>query len=365
MADARVPNPLVEQFRRGGIPKDLRLIAAQGALPLKPEDLVELLHLLLSDREQDIRSAATASLAARTSEELLPLFKERSTPAAVLAWGLAQRTERELREACLQNVSTPDQVIEEVAPALPEQLAELVVINQVRLLRRTTLLEAIESNPDLNNDQRRRLRELRETFKVGEQPQETQAPQPAPPEAAAAEADLEPPSPIEEGVPMSEDEALVRYLAEDERRQPERVSVVQRLYRLDTAEKVITALKGNREERAVLIRDPNRIVATAVLGSPRITDSEIESFAAMKSVSDQILRQIGTHREWTKRYNVVSSLVRNPRTPVGIALTMVSRLNPRDMRAVAVDRNVPEVIRKHAQRFVKAVQQGPAGQGKA
>jgi len=164
---------------------------------------------------------------------------------------------------------------------------------------------------------------------------------------------------------MSEDEALVRYLAEDERRQPERVSVVQRLYRLDTAEKVITALKGNREERAVLIRDPNRIVATAVLGSPRITDSEIESFAAMKSVSDQILRQIGTHREWTKRYNVVSSLVRNPRTPVGIALTMVSRLNPRDMRAVAVDRNVPEVIRKHAQRFVKSVQSGPAGAGKA
>jgi hypothetical protein len=350
MAEARVPNPLVEQFRRGGIPKDLRLVAAQGALPLKPEDLVELLLLLVADREEEIRTTASASLAARTLEELLPIFKERSTPPAILGWGLVERKEKELREAVLQNVSTTDDVIEQVARGLPEQLAELVVINQVRLLRRTSLLEALEGNPSLNNDQRRRLRELRETFRIGEQPQEAPPPPPAQPPPAAEEP---PPEPIEEA-PLSEDDAMVRYLSEDERREKEKVSAVQRLYRLNTADKVITALKGTREERAILVRDPNRIVATAVLGSPRITDSEIEAFAAMKSVSHDILRAIGTHREWAKRYGVVSSLVRNPRTPVGIALTMVSRLNPRDMKAVAVDRNVPEVIRNHAQRFIKS-----------
>ena len=125
---------------------------------------------------------------------------------------------------------------------------------------------------------------------------------------------------------------------------------------------MITALKGTREERAILVRDPNRIVAAAVLGSPRLTEPEIEAFAAMKSVSDQVLRQIGTHKEWTKRYGVVSSLVRNPRTPVGVALTMVPRLNTRDMKAVAVDRNVPEVIRRQAQRFIKGP--GTSGQKK-
>jgi hypothetical protein len=351
MAEARVSNPLVEQFRRGGIPKDLRLVAAQGALPLKPDDLVELLLLLVADRDEEIRTTASASLAARSVEELLPIFKERSTPPAVLGWGLVERKEKDLREAVLQNVSTTDDVIEQVASSLPEQLAELVVINQVRLLRRTSLLEALEGNPSLNNDQRRRLRELRETFRIGEQPQEAPPPPPAQPPPAAEEPS--PPEPIEEG-PLSEDDAMVRYLSEDERREKEKVSAVQRLYRLNTADKVITALKGTREERAILVRDPNRIVATAVLGSPRITDSEIEAFAAMKSVSHDILRAIGTHREWAKRYGVVSSLVRNPRTPVGIALTMVSRLNPRDMKAVAVDRNVPEVIRNHAQRFIKS-----------
>jgi hypothetical protein len=97
-------------------------------------------------------------------------------------------------------------------------------------------------------------------------------------------------------------------------------------------------------------------VATAVLGSPKVTDGEIESFASMKSISDGILRQIGTHRDWTKHYGVVSNLVRNPRTPIAISIGMVSRLNPRDIKNLAVDRNVPEAIRKQAQRFVRTPQ---------
>jgi hypothetical protein len=159
--------------------------------------------------------------------------------------------------------------------------------------------------------------------------------------------------------PLSEAEAMVRYLSDEERQETQKVSAVQKLYRMNTAEKVITALKGNREERAVLVRDPNRIVSTAVLGSPRLTEAEVESFAGMKNVSDEILRQIGNHREWTKRYNVVSSLVRNPRTPLAISMNMVSRLNPRDIKSVALDRNVPDAIRKQAQKFIKAASAPP------
>jgi hypothetical protein len=73
----------------------------------------------------------------------------------------------------------------------------------------------------------------------------------------------------------------------------------------------------------------------------------------MKGVSDEILRTIGNHREWTKRYTVLNNLVRNPRTPIGIALSMVPRLSPRDIKGIAVDRNVPEPVRKQAQKFVK------------
>jgi hypothetical protein len=360
----RSANPFVDQFRRGGVPRELRLMAAQGALPLKPADFIELLHHLLMDADEEIRGAAGKTLTGLPADELKPLLKDRETPPEVLAWGLAAREEQELREVVLQNTSLPDEAIEALVAALPEAQAELVVINQVRLLRRTSLLEALEKNPNLNKDQRRRLMELRETFHIGEAEAKA-APAPvAVPAAPAGPAEPEQALPPPEEVTFKSDaEAVVRYLADDERQHKEKVSAVQRLYRLNTADKVVTALKGNREERAILIRDPNRIVATAVLGSPRVTDAEIESFAGMKNVSDEILRQIGTHKEWTRSYGVVSSLVRNPRTPLSISLGMVSRLNPRDIKSLAVDRNVPEAIRKQAQKFVRAVP-GAGGQKK-
>jgi hypothetical protein len=348
MSEARATNPLVDQFRKGGVPKELRLMAAQGALPLKPEDLLELLTDLTADRDAGVQEAARQSLDAFPVAELLPIARSRDTPASVLTWIVTFRQEREVREVVLQNTSLPDETIEALCRDLSEELAELVVINQTRLLRRLSLLEAIEANPSLNKDQQRRLRELRETFHIGEQPAPPPAPRPPPAAAPPPE-----PEPIFEEGPITEDEALVRYLSDEERAQQEKVSAVQKLYRLNTAEKVITALKGTREERAILVRDPNRIVATAVLGSPKITDAEIESFASMKNVSDGILRQIGNQRDWTKRYGVVYNLVRNPRTPIAISLGMVSRLNPRDIKSLAVDRNVPEAIRKQAQRFVR------------
>jgi hypothetical protein len=356
MADTRATNPLVAQFRRGGVARDLRLMAAQGLLPLKPEDLLELWTGLVADEDDAVRAAADESLKKFPAAELQPILKSRETPVPVLSWAVSNRAEPELREAALQNVSLPDETIEKLAPTLPQALAELVVINQTRLLRSTTLLVAIESNAGLSNDQKRRLRELRETFRIGEQ-----APAPAAaPATAAPERPAEEPQPQEEPevVPaaesfISEDEYLVRTLTEEERKESENVSAVQKIYRLNTAEKLITALKGSREERSILIRDPNRLVASAVLGSPRITEAEIESFSAMKNVSDQVLREIGNHREWTKKYTVLNNLVRNPRTPIGIALTMVPRLNPRDIKGITVDRNVPEPVRKQAMKFIK------------
>jgi hypothetical protein len=371
MAETRATNPLVAQFRRGGVARDLRLMAAQGLLPLKPEDLLEMWTNLISDTDEGVRAAAEDSLKAFPAAELLPILKSRDTPQSVLGWAVSHRAEPELREATLQNHSLLDETIEQLAGTLPQALAELVVINQTRLLRSTSLLVALEANAGLNNDQKRRLRELRETFRIG-----VQEPLPSQPKGVggggpggdgapspAAAPEPTPPEPEPELAPMgdifmTEDEAIVRYLSDEERQQSEKVSAVQKIYRLDTKEKLMTALKGSREERSILIRDPNRLVAAAVLGSPKMTEAEIESISAMKNVSDSILREIGSHREWTKRYIVLNNLVRNPRTPIGIALSMVPRLSPRDIKSIAVDRNVPEPVRKQAQKFVKGEGQG-------
>ncbi|MHC4473708.1 MAG: HEAT repeat domain-containing protein [Planctomycetota bacterium] len=352
MSDARVTNPLVEQFRRGGVQKDVRLMAAQGLLPLGPEDLLEMWTDLIRDSDEGVREAATKSLGEFPAAELLPVAKNRNTPETVLTWAVTYRNEREVRESALQNTSTPDETIEALAPELPTELAELVVINQVRLLRRTSLLEAIERNQRLNNDQRRRLMELRETFKIGEEPAAEAPPPPPEPEPPPPEPEPEP----EPEVVPTEDEAMVRYLSPEEHGEPDKVSSVQKIYRMNVPDKMVTALKGTREERAILIRDPNKLVSTAVLGSPRMNPAEVESFSAMKNVSSDVLRAIGNHREWTKSQGVISNLVKNPRTPIGLALTHLPRVNPRDMKLISVDRNVPEAIRKQALKFVRKKQ---------
>lgn len=359
MAEARALNPLVEQFRSGGVPRELRLMAAQGVLPLKTEDLLDLFVLLLKDRDEEVRSAAEKSLGSAPASELAPILKDKSSPPAVLAWALTHRPEHDLREFALQNPTAPDQAIEAVAASLPETLAELVVINQVRLLRRTSLLEALEANPSLNKDQQRRLRELRESFKIGvEQPAAAPAPVESP--LAPPEAQLQPepePEPEPEKPELTDEQARA-LLDPSERDKEAPVSAVKRIFKMGTAQKVITALKGGREERSILIRDPNRLVCSAVLGSPKLTDAEVESFASMKNVSDEVLRKIGNNREWVKKYNVLSNLVKNPRTPVGISMGLVNRMTPRDLKLLSVDKNVSEAVRKAALRFVKSAGPG-------
>jgi len=354
----RAVNPLVDQFRKGGVPRELRLMAAQGALPLKPADLADLLQHLLGDADEAVREAASATLGGIPVDELMPILKDRESPPGVLAWAVAHRTERELLEVVLQNSSLPDEAVEALASTLPEHLAELVVINQVRLLRRTSLLEALEANPGLNKDQRRRLRELRETFRIGQQPE----PPPPPPEPPPVQAAPEP-EPAEVPIAESEEAAVARLLSEEEKADKEKISTVQAIYRMNAAQKVIQALKGSSADRAILIRDPNRIVSSAVLGSPRLTEMEIERFAGMKSVGDEVLRTIASNKDWTKRYGVISNLIKNPRTPLALALNFVPRLNPRDLKTIAVDKNVPEVIRKQALKFVRKTGK-PGGEDK-
>ncbi len=121
---------------------------------------------------------------------------------------------------------------------------------------------------------------------------------------------------------------------------------------LPVIERMKIAMKGTREQRSVLIRDPNKLVSVAVLGSPKVTESEIEAFARMMNVSDETLRIIGSNRSWTKNYGVISALAKNPKTPPAIALGLLGRLNERDLKTIMIDRNVPEALRLAARKYV-------------
>ena len=135
-----------------------------------------------------------------------------------------------------------------------------------------------------------------------------------------------------------------------------RLSTVQRLSRMTITQRVKAAMRGNREERALLIRDSNKLVSLAVLASPRLTEQEVETFARMASMSEDVLRVIATTRAWAKNYAVVRGLTFNPKTPIAMSMGMVNRLIEKDVKALASDRNIAEPVKLLARKMMQAGQ---------
>jgi hypothetical protein len=112
------------------------------------------------------------------------------------------------------------------------------------------------------------------------------------------------------------------------------------------------AVKGSREMRAILVRDPNKMISASVLSSPKLTENEVQAIARMANVSEDVLRIIGANRGWMKNYGVVVGLCRNPKTPLALSLNSMNRLNDRDLQMLSIDRNVPEPLRIAARKKI-------------
>ena len=139
-----------------------------------------------------------------------------------------------------------------------------------------------------------------------------------------------------------------------------RQSGVQALVTMTFPQRLKAAMKGSREVRAVLIRDPNKLIASSVLSSPKVSLPEVESFARMQNVSEDVLRIIAANRGWLKSYGIVLALTKNPKTPLSMSMNLMARLTSKDLQKLAVDRNVPEALRISAR---KKVVQSSSGKG--
>ncbi len=171
----------------------------------------------------------------------------------------------------------------------------------------------------------------------------------AEPEAPRSDASAPPGPALEDGAAVAND-------AEAEQTEEEEDSRL--VSTLPIAERLKLATKGSREQRSQLIRDSNRIVATAVLTSPKLTESEVEAFAKMGNVSEDVLRIIGTNRSWLKNYGIVLAVTKNPKTPPAISMQLMHRLTEKDIKMLTTDRNVPEALRLGARRVLTKAKHG-------
>ena len=137
-----------------------------------------------------------------------------------------------------------------------------------------------------------------------------------------------------------------------------RLSGTQELAAMSFPQRLKAAMKGTREQRAILIRDPNKLICASVLSSPKVSVPEVESFAKMQNVSEDVLRIIGHNRAWLKSYSVILALTKNPKTPLSLSMQLMNRLTTKDLAKLSVDRNVPEALRITSRKKVVSNQSG-------
>jgi hypothetical protein len=335
------PSAFVEAFLAKSPPPNIRLAVARGAAPLPPQEMLLLLSLLARDSDEAVAAQAAATLEKWDAGDILGHLSAKDCPPAILEF-FSRSPRTEFAEAVILNPATPGPVIEEVATRVAGPLLEAILYNRVRLLEFPGILQNAKLNPEATPEVQRLIREIEQEFFSDKKLDYSVAAEPEPDAAQSPEEELDSEFPSEdlwlEGLP-SDPQAREGALAD-------------RLARMTVRDKIKAAMLGPREARNILIRDANRQISRAVLESPKLTESEVESFAAMRNVSEDILREIGTSRQWLKSYPVAVNLVRNPKTPPMVSQNLVSRLQTRDLQLVARDRGVSEIVRRNAQRVV-------------
>lgn len=259
-------SPLLDLFRRGEVPLDVRQMAAQGILLPDAAEQLALLVLLTRDADAGVRATANDTLNRIPADLLAPFLGQASVPEEIREFFAARGVEALVSDG-------PVPALPVGSPATTDQAAE-------------------------DSD------------------------------AGPAASDADP----NDGA---------------------RLATIQRLQQLDVTGKIKAAMRGSREERGILIRDPNKLVSLAVLSSPKLTEQEVESYVRMGSVSEDVLRAVGTNRSWIKNYSIVRGLMFNPKTPVALSLAQLKRLVERDIKAILIDRNIPEPVRMAARKMAQ------------
>jgi hypothetical protein len=384
--------------------------AARGALSVPPQEMLEIL-VYLATQTKIFAERARLTLAGWDESSSRKAAADPHTPKEVLAYMITPGNLRPtLLPALLENPAVSEQSLAELAAAASRYMLETLVKSQ-RVNQSNTILRSLSSNPNLNPTQSSAIAEKLASFAPPAVKEETttaplyQATAAEPPNQAtsseagtdeatdtttaayltehaveiSAEGDkpfkpiggieelpapeLPEPAPVEaktEAVASGSQGAATAvkkapspvkkaYLSPEE----QRGSALQKISKLGITGRIQLAMKGSKEERSLLIRDGTKIVALAVLESPKLTDGEVEKFANQKNVLEAVLRALTLKRRFMKQYAVVRNLCNNPRTPIDVALGLIKHLMVMDLKNLAGNKEVSDTVRKMALRMFR------------
>jgi hypothetical protein len=407
---------MIDTIRSSMASSQVMQTAARGALALPPQEMIEIL-VYLATQTKIFAERARLTLAGWDEASSRKAAADPHTPKEVLAYMITPGNLRPtLLPALLENPAVSEQSLAELAAAASRYMLETLVKSQ-RVNQSKTILSSLSSNPNLNPTQSSAIAEKLASFAppAAQEPQNTAPSQEATAEPIMPEL-LNQATGVEPGTDEATDTTTAAYLTEhaseisaegDKPFKPiggvedlpsaapelpepvpveaktetvasgsqgaaaavkkapspvkkaylspeeQRGSALQKISKLGITGRIQLAMKGSKEERSLLIRDGTKIVALAVLESPKLTDGEVEKFANQKNVLEAVLRAITLKRRFMKQYAVVRNLCNNPRTPIDVALGLIKHLLATDLKNLAGNKEVSDTVRKMALRMFR------------
>jgi hypothetical protein len=305
---------LIEALRQGRATRERKIAVCSGGAHVSAADRSEILAVLAHDADEVVANRAQDALLSQPMESIIEaVVRETALPAlfAYAAKNLADK--RGIGDAMVRNKSCGGEYLIPFVRSLSTESIQVLMEELDRVSESPALAAALEHSSSVTADQKAQLHELRGTA-------------------------------IDNGV-------LAEAALEAEPDLGKRQTLLQRLATMTVAQRVQFAIKGGSEARRTLIRDSNKVVQRAVLQSPRLTDQEVEKFASMSSLTDEILRLIAKNRNFRKNYVVVRNLMNNPKTPLDVSLHMLPMLNALDLKRLCTNKNIPETLRTTANKL--------------
>ena len=342
---------VIELIAANAYPREVVLNIARGFLPLAQEELIPVLTYLGTLTDGEIAQLARSAMNDIPSRVIADYASHEDVRADELVRLLEVSSDAFVLEALIRNKALPDEAVLDLARRAEARVQEVIVINHARVLRSPELLDALLENPALTADTRRRVHETREEFFVKKARRDEEEAEPE-----VVDLPLDPIADLLERAAREdvEQEAAPTVpplgLTESEKRDERTSAVWTRLSLMSVSEKVRLAYRGDRMIRLLLVRERNKLICSAVMRNPRMSEQEAEAIAAMRNVDDEVLRILGSRRDWMGKYNILLTLVRNPKAPVGVVLPFINRLTLRDLKGLKDDKGVPQIIRETARK---------------
>ncbi len=304
---------ILEDLRHGRATRERKISVCTGGAHLAPADRAEVLAVLAHDADEMVSSRAQDAMLSQPVESFIEALKREQALPALFSYAARNLADKPgICDAMVQNKNCPAEHLIPIVRHLSALGIQALMEELDRISASPALALALEHSTSLTVEQKNQLRELHG-----------------------------PGNPIDEA-------ALAEAAAAVEPDAARRQTLIQRLAKMTVAQRVQFAMKGGSEARRTLIRDSNKVVQRAVLQSPRLTDQEVEAFAAMSSLTDEILRLIAGNRVFRKNYSVVRNLITNPKTPLDVSLHMLPMLNAIDLKRLTTNKNVPDTLRTTA-----------------